>query len=275
MEKVAASLSLMRRLPPNNVQQNLSGLLNLVPEETDELLQRIDQPLEVSIDSETGRKFLLCDYNRDGDSYRSPWSNRYFPAIEDGFLPSERIRAMEIEANELFDSYREQYFEGGVSSVYLWDLDHGFAGCFLIKKNVDGERFVKNGSWDSLHVIEVIEESTSKATYKLTTTVMVSMSVVAAEVGNTELCGSLTRQMEQSSTPVNEVKTHIANIGRLIEDMEYDIRNHLNEIYILKTRHVVNSIRSGASPVPKQNTNHINYLNSAVLNHGKKKDSTE
>jgi len=26
------------------------------------------------------------------------------------------------------------YFEGGVSSVYLWDLDQGFAGVILIKK---------------------------------------------------------------------------------------------------------------------------------------------
>ncbi len=40
-----------------------------------------------------------------------------------------------MEANELFDSYRELYFEGGTSSVYLWDLDNGFAGCFLIKKS--------------------------------------------------------------------------------------------------------------------------------------------
>jgi capping protein beta len=39
-----------------------------------------------------------------------------------------------VEANELFDAYRELYFEGGLSSVYLWDLDGGFAGCFLIKK---------------------------------------------------------------------------------------------------------------------------------------------
>lgn len=28
----------------------------------------------------------------------------------------------------------QRYFEGGVSSVYLWDLDHGFAGVILIKK---------------------------------------------------------------------------------------------------------------------------------------------
>ena len=93
LHQITASLSLMRRLPPNKIEQNLNGLLNLIPEETDELLQRVDQPLKEGTDSETvrfslptpyrgicvyffhslgkqGRKYLLCDYNRDGDSYR-------------------------------------------------------------------------------------------------------------------------------------------------------------------------------------------------------------
>ena len=30
------------------------------------------------------KDYLLCDYNRDGDSYRSPWTNEYDPPIEDG-----------------------------------------------------------------------------------------------------------------------------------------------------------------------------------------------
>jgi len=138
MEQISASLSLMRRLPPSKIEQNLSGLLNLLPDETDELLQRIDQPLEESVDTVTGRNYLQCDYNRDGDSYRSPWSNTYFPEITDGeagFLPSDSLRALEVEANELFDAYRELYYEGGTSSVYLWSTDNGFAGCFLIKKS--------------------------------------------------------------------------------------------------------------------------------------------
>ena len=46
-------------------------------------------------------------------------------------MPSERLRKLEIDANTAFDQYREMYFEGGVSSVYLWDLDHGFAGFFF------------------------------------------------------------------------------------------------------------------------------------------------
>lgn len=85
---------------------------------------------------------------------RSPWSNSYDPPLEDGTMPSESLRKLEIEANNAFDQYREMYFEGGVSSVYLWDLNHGFAGVILIKKAGDGSRKIK-GCWDSIHVIEV------------------------------------------------------------------------------------------------------------------------
>ena len=52
----------MRRLPPNKIEQNVSGLVNLVPEETEELLQRIDQPLQESIDKETVLNDTIC-YN--------------------------------------------------------------------------------------------------------------------------------------------------------------------------------------------------------------------
>lgn len=42
---------------------------------------------------------------------------------------------MEVRANEGVDVYRELYFEGGVSSVYFWDLEgEGFAGVVLLKK---------------------------------------------------------------------------------------------------------------------------------------------
>lgn len=52
----------------------------------------------------------------------------------EGAVPGERVRKMEVKANEAFDIYRELYYEGGVSSVYLWNLDDGFAGVVLLKK---------------------------------------------------------------------------------------------------------------------------------------------
>jgi len=69
-------------------------------------------------------------------------------------MPSDKLRELEIQANNAFAEYKTLYFEGGVSSVYLWDLDHGFAGCVLIKKVGDGSDTIK-GCWDSIHVVEV------------------------------------------------------------------------------------------------------------------------
>jgi hypothetical protein len=70
----------------------------------------------------------------DAPCARSPWSNEYNPPLPDGAMPSERLRRLEVQANEAFDTYREMYYEGGISSVYLWDLDKGFAAVVLIKK---------------------------------------------------------------------------------------------------------------------------------------------
>jgi hypothetical protein len=54
----------------------------------------------------------------------------------------------------------------------------------------------------------------------------------------------------------------------MIEDMETDMRSNLNELYIMKTREIVNSIRS-LKVGPTQNASHIASLNAAVMGHGK------
>jgi len=44
-----------------------------------------------------------------------------------------------------------RYYEGGVSSVYFWDLDDGFAGVVLLKKSM---RFSIQLLWCSVqHVV--------------------------------------------------------------------------------------------------------------------------
>nr|CAG4641012.1 EOG090X098Y [Eulimnadia texana] len=261
-EQLNRALDLMRRLPPQQIEKNLSDLIDLVPDLCEDLLSSVDQPLKIARDKKEGRDYLLCDYNRDGDSYRylkfrtvinfydlfvllkrSPWSNKYEPALEDGTLPSERLRKLEIEANSAFDQYRQMYFEGGVSSVYLWDLDHGFAGVVLIKRAGDGARNIK-GCWDSIHVIEVQDKSGGRsAHYKLTSTVMLWLQTSRPGSGTMNLGGSLTRQMEQDG-PVTEPSSHIVNMGRMVEDMENKIRHTLNEIYFGKTKDIVNGLRS-------------------------------
>lgn len=142
---------LLRRLNPKHTTDHLNSLISLAPDLTEDLLSSVDQPLTVKRCKQTGRDYLLCDYNRDGDSYRSPWSNQFDPPLDEpgpggvgpggssqgageGAVPGERVRTMEVKANEAFDVYRELYYEGGVSSVYFWNLDDGFAGVVLLKK---------------------------------------------------------------------------------------------------------------------------------------------
>ncbi|KAL1917586.1 uncharacterized protein VTP21DRAFT_3979 [Calcarisporiella thermophila] len=167
----------MRRLPPQNTEENLAHLIDLVPHLTDDLLSSIDQPLKVRSCKQTGAEYLICDYNRDGDSYR--------------------------------------YYDGGVSSVYLWDLDDGFAGVVLIKK--------------------------------LTSTVMLYLFMNNRDVGKMNLSGSLTRQAEQDLSIAEGQQAHIANLGRMIEDMELRMRNSLQEVYFGKTKDVVNELRAVTS----------------------------
>lgn len=253
---VDSMLDLMRRLPPMHVEENVAALVGMCPDYADDLLGSVDQPLKVLVDRATGREYLACDYNRDGESYRSPWSNEYDPPLEDGTVPTPKLRKLEILANEAFDTYREMYYEGGVSSVFLWDLeDGGFAGVVLLKKSLTTALPTEpSGSWDSIHVFEAAERG-RQAHYKLTSTIMLSMvhrgtgakakddKVEAVRDGEVTLSGSMTRQTEQDHS-LQEHTSHITNIGRMIEDMEIKMRNLLQEVYFGKTRDVVFDLRS-------------------------------
>ncbi|MCJ1391727.1 F-actin-capping protein subunit beta [Xylographa bjoerkii] len=229
-----SALDLLRRLPPSSTSANLTRLCTLAPQLTEDLLSSVDQPLEVRRCKKSGRDYLLCDYNRDGDSWRSPWSNEFEPPIEDeegGVKPSERVRGLEVRMGEGVDVYRELYYEGGVSSVYFWDLDDGFAGVVLLKKILltgaitATPKAKSEGGWDSIHVFEAIDRART-AHYKLTSTVILHLGTSNESLGEMDLSGNMTRQVEQDMAVEND-DSHIVNIGRLVEDMELKMRNLL------------------------------------------------
>jgi len=238
------ALDLMRRLPPSQTETNLAGLIDLVPDLIEDLLSAVDQPLKIAYDAESKKDYLLCDYNRDGDSYRSPWSNKYDPPLPDGQTPSKETRELEELFNNTINIYRDLYFEGGVSSVYLWDIDSGFAGVALIKKTQDQTKSGNpmKGTWDSIHVFEV-EDKGATADYKLTSTVMLMIETEDDRTGSISLSGSMTRQESRETQPVNKEKSHLNNLGSFIEDLEGKMRTSLNTIYFGKTKDIVNDLR--------------------------------
>jgi len=244
-EQLDYALDLMRRLPPSHIETNLSGLIDLVPHLVEDLLSAVDQPLKIAYDSESKKDYLLCDYNRDGDSYRSPWSNKYDPPLPDGQTPTKTTRELEESFNNTFNIYRELYYEGGVSSVYLWDTDSGFAGVFLIKKSQDQAKggTPMKGAWDSIHVFEV-DDKGATADYRLTSTIMLTIDTEDDKTGNVCISGSMTRQESRDGLAVNnKEKTHVNNMGNFIEEMEGKMRTSLNTIYFGKTKDVVGDLR--------------------------------
>jgi len=269
-DQLDCALDLMRRLPPTDVEDNLAGLIDLAPDLCEDLLSAVDQPLKIAHDATAKRDYLLCDYNRDADSYRSPWSNKYDPPLGDGAVPSAALRKVEVQANEVFDIYRDLYFEGGVSSVYCWDTeesaDDGFAACVLLKKTQDQSKKGQpmKGAWDSIHVVEVNVTKKGSAHYTLTSTVMLTLETKTDTTGTVNLSGSLTRRDEKDFV-VDAANPHVTNIGRMVEDMEIKLRQTLETIYFGKTKEVSNNLRSTMTRAEaEQRNNLVGELGNAV-----------
>ncbi|CAJ0757886.1 13603_t:CDS:2 [Entrophospora sp. SA101] len=225
-DPIECALDLMRRLPPQKTEGNLLQLIDLVPHLHEDIINAVDQPLKIGRCKKEGKDYILCAFNKDGESYRSPWSNKYDPYIDDAIFPSSRIRKLEVAANEAFNTYREMYYEVG-----------------------DGVRKMK-GVWDSIHVFKANERG-RKAQYKLTSTVMLYTITNKSDLGNMNLSGSMTRQFE-AEYPFDDPSAHIANIGRMVEDIELKMRNLLQEVYFSKTKDIVNGLRSVNSLIEAQ-----------------------
>lgn len=82
--------------------------------------------------------------------------------------------------------------------------------------------------------------------YNLTSTVILSLSNNGSGLGDMDLSGNMTRQVEQE-LPAESDEQQIANIGKLVEDMELKMRNLLQEVYFGKAKDVVGDLRSTGS----------------------------
>ena len=294
--KIDACLSILRRTPPGRAEDTIGGLADLLSRSEggggggtpgaagdlrEELYQRCDPPLGHAADPDPaakGRSFVISDFNRDGDSHRSPWTGNYHPALPGGggFAPPPWLRTLEVQANELLATYRSLYYGdgGSVASAYLWEAEEGggqqrsFAGAFLIKKELSGHGALRGGSggagwlrggtWNSVHVVEVLPAPGGRsATYVLTTTVTVSMDPEGGDgagpgggggggdyLDGGGLGGTVTRRNERTGT-FGDLTDHVINIGTMIEQVENDVRSTIDSVHLQKTKYVVDSIRSG------------------------------
>jgi capping protein beta len=194
-QKLEDCILLINRLPVSNFDKNMTALSNLIYEDDEllnEFLQKLDNRIEICKDDILG-EFIKSEYNREGDSYRSPHSNKYFPEPEDDDIkyPSHELRELEIKLNKIFQIYTRNYYSpNAIISAYVWHLEkNNFAVSILIRNNIHVEKDIDSGVWDSINIINVSIDNT-EIVYKLTTTVSLQMSFQGIN-----LSGSITKQV--------------------------------------------------------------------------------
>jgi len=262
--KLNACLNLNRRMPPVEVETTLDNLITLAGDDMEETLcQTIDVPLGDSTDPEASKKFITCDYNRDGDSFRSPYTNKYVPEIEDVedlFLPSPELRKFEVKANHAFNIYRDLYFQGGISSVYCWDLEKGaFASCWACKKDVEKDAMKLH--WSEIHIFEVKPSaSPDNWDYKLTSTVIVHTDNVDEEGISLNVSGNRTIQKTMLNVSVSDKDIdnhHVKIMGKMAEQMSSNLLSSMAGIYYAKTNEIMSYLHQNERDQNLQNSQNL------------------
>ena len=244
-------------LPISSIDKNIDAISAVIYDNDvllNEFLQKVDNRTEISNEDSEG-PFIKCEQNRDGDSYRSPITNKYFPAPEEeGKFPSQNLRKLEEKLNKMFKVYTRSYYgSNAIVSCYCWDFSEnikdGFGVAVIIKNNINHENNINEANWNSTNIVTVNfneNEGKIKANYNLVTTVSLIMSFDNKICGKVSLSGMVARNSHLDNKIVKDYvndDAHIGNIGVLIEDLESNIRNTLDVIYVSKSKEIIDTAR--------------------------------
>ena len=249
-------IQLNQLMPIIDIDKNIDAISSVIYDNDDllnEFLQKVDNRTKICKDDPKG-EFIMCEQNRDGDSYRSPISNTYFPPTDDAKYPSAPLRQLEETLNKMFKIYVRLYYSTStLCSVYCWELGEsladGYGVAVLIKNSLTDQKKINNGSWDSSNLITVTfedgESGKKKAKYNLITTVNLAMSFNSNICGKVCLSGTIARSSHFTKEVSDYTKdeAHITNIGVLVEEMENSIRNTLDTVYCMKSKQIIDTAR--------------------------------
>ena len=249
-------IQLNQLMPIIDIDKNIDAISSVIYDNDDllnEFLQKVDNRTKVCTEDPKG-EFIMCEQNRDGDSYRSPFSNKYFPPTEDAKYPSDALRQLEETLNKMFKIYVKLYYSNTtISSVYCWELGDtladGYGVAVLIKNSLTDQKKINTGSWDSSNLITVTFDEGAggkkKAKYNLISTVNLAMSFNSKICGKVCLSGTIARS-SHFTKDVNDYtkdEAHVTNIGVLVEEMENSIRNTLDTVYCMKSKQIIDTAR--------------------------------
>ena len=116
---------------------------------------------------------------------------------------------------------------------------------------MEGEKGINKGNWDAIHIVACNMKENPKVSYRVISTVMVTVDADSDKLGKMDIAGSSAKStQEQHTLPDNFGSKdcdpdmfHLSIIGRIIEANEEVLRNNVQEAYITKNREITNTGR--------------------------------
>lgn len=239
--------NILHRAPPADLEKNIQGLKQSMStnlDATEALLKRHQIPFRVLELAEEGEKpFLLCQSNKVGEKYRSPWTNNLHPGGEPDPTDSDEIRRFETKMNHVWDAYKNLYYgHDSIGSVYLFPTDKGsFQGFFGIQKKCS------SGSWNSMHLVHVDTPEENMCNYRVESTIMMAIEPETNAKATTkfDISALLSKEVTKNAKvqPSMVGSSHIENIGQLIEAIEIDLRSAIERVHVPKTQEIMEGIQ--------------------------------
>jgi capping protein beta len=249
-----AARDLLRHVDPHRIEDALFETIKLNRDITDDLLSTVDVPLKVGTDSK-GNQYILCDYNRDADSYRSPFTNEYKPSVKSGNTPPKHLREIEILANKGFQSYLHQYFDTGVISCYAWEVDDNSwgLGVFIAKTVEPRETGLQGSIWCS-DVCQVTKIKGTQFSYNL-----VSSAIVTVQWGGrtpVRLSGNVNDQRTVEGN-AGEPIDHLVTIGTVLEESADRFVERIRGIYVSRMKEILLLMKTDMEGVTEDATSKL------------------
>ncbi|OHT14496.1 F-actin-capping protein subunit beta [Tritrichomonas foetus] len=244
-----AAHNLLRHVPPKDIENRLFDTLELNPNLADDLLSKVDIPFQVTYDPDTHKPFIKCDYNRDLDSYRSPYSNKYVPDLPDGLLPPKRLRKMEEMAANVLSQYNLLYYDkGAISSAYCWEIEDSIFGFGIFaRKSVSDTYFddgnYMDGSINSSDIVKVTLLENGKFSYHIVSSVLLYLTIGVDNAEPLVLSGSTANEQTHELDAEDDI-AHIVNILEIVEKSNQNFMSKVENIYVLKMKEILSRSRT-------------------------------
>lgn len=238
--KKLPEVHLYKFIYPEAKQEFLTKLKTIseIPSAISYLEQDMNESLEINNNDILG-PFISCSYNKNEDSYRSPWSNTYFPDTKNEHVLSTEIRKLEEELNKLVKNYTKFYYnQTSVSSVYISLsgelVSSGFTCIILIKNNIENLPKIKSAVLESICIVKVnFKKGVHKfeASYEFNSKMRYNINFNGFK--NCCLKGDITNEKIIEHQPLREYLDygiHCFVIGSNFEKMEKKMRKNLGDV---------------------------------------------